>query len=224
MTFLALDTSGDYTVLALADEASGTVRSATAFEGKRTLSRRLLGELDALLRAEGSTLSDLTAIAVGLGPGSFTGLRVGVTTAKTLAQVLAIPLIGIGTLDAYAVTCSGNSRSVVVPVLPSRRGECYAAFYRDDLPGQPEALSLGELSERLTSLQEQVILCGAVSLVTQGANAIKVPMLWTPPEGLAQLASAKIAAEQFDDPLGLVPLYVVPPHITLPRDRSILPA
>ena len=83
MTFLTLDTSGEMCVLALAEE-TGTVKAVSVFEGRRTLSRKLMGEVDGLLTRNGLTLSDLTAFAVGLGPGSFTGVRVGVTTAKNV--------------------------------------------------------------------------------------------------------------------------------------------
>ena len=82
MTFLAFDTSGEMCVLALAEE-DGAVQAVSVFESQRTLSRRLMGEVDSLLTRNGLTLADLTAFAVGLGPGSFTGVRVGVTTAKT---------------------------------------------------------------------------------------------------------------------------------------------
>lgn len=121
MTFLALDTSGTFCVLVLAED-DGNVRAVSLFESKRSLSRRLLGEVDGLLTRNGLALADMTAFAVGLGPGSFTGVRVGVTTAKTLAQVLEKPLVGVGTLDAYAEALSALN-GVVLPVLPSRRGK-----------------------------------------------------------------------------------------------------
>ena len=128
MTFLAMDTGGDYAVLALADEA-GALKAARVFEGRRTLSRRLLGEVDGLLAGEGMTLADVSALAVGIGPGSFTGVRVGVTTAKTLAQVTGKPLVGVPTLDAYAWAWGEDVPTLVV-LLPSRRGEVYAAVYK----------------------------------------------------------------------------------------------
>src|SRR5438874_174556 len=103
MTFLAIDTSGDQAVLALADEShDGALIASSVFEGRRTLSQQLLTRIDALLKDNGLVIQDMTAFAVGIGPGSFTGVRVGVTTAKTLAQALGKPVIGIGTLDAYA--------------------------------------------------------------------------------------------------------------------------
>ena len=221
MTFLAFDTSGEMCVLALAEE-DGTVKAVTVFEGRRTLSRRLMGELDSLLTRNGLTLPDLTAFAVGLGPGSFTGVRVGVTTAKTLAQVTGKPLVGVGTLDAYAaVWMMHEDDTPLVPVLPSRRGEVYAAVYRG---GQgieaPFAISLEALTARLDEMGG-VIVCGSPQFLPDWlGRSLRQP--WTPPEGLAKIAAQRLQVGDTDDPLGLVPLYVVAPSISTPKVR--LPA
>jgi tRNA threonylcarbamoyladenosine biosynthesis protein TsaB len=225
MTFLAIDTSGDYAVLALADEA-GAITAVSIFEGRRTLSQRLLGRIDTLLRDNGMVLSDLSAFAVGVGPGSFTGVRVGVTTMKTFAQALGKALVGVGTLDAYAAAAStGGPSHVVVPILPSRREEAYAAVYRGGAAiEEPFAQSLTDLAERIESLRAgyDVVVCGRSDLLP----GIDTPILlqpWTPPDGLVRLAAARLIAGDTDDPLGLTPVYVVPPVITTPKDRSILP-
>jgi tRNA threonylcarbamoyladenosine biosynthesis protein TsaB len=219
---LALDTSGAYCVLALAED-DGAVRAVCVFEGRRTLSRRLMGELDGLLTRNGLTLSDVSAYAVGLGPGSFTGVRVGVTTAKMLAIVTDKPLVGIGTLDAYAAawqTLDGDTP--IVPVLPSRKGEVYAAVYRGgELRQGPFAESVEAIGKRLQSL-DRAILCGDVGMIDGWAGpALAQP--WTPPEGLARLAARRLGAGDTDDPPGLVPLYVVAPSISTPKALAIRP-
>jgi len=216
MTFLAMDTSGEMCVLALVAEMEA-VQAVSVFEGKRTLSRRLLGEVDALLTRNGLSLADLSAFAVGLGPGSFTGVRVGVTTAKTLAQVTGKPLVGIGTLDAYAAVWQTNGKdSVIVPVLPSRREEVYAAIYRNGQTTEaPFAAQGSELVERLTEIS-QVIVCGDTRQLP-GWTGNALAQLWTPPEGLAKLAARRLAVGDTDDPLGLIPLYVVAPTISTPK-------
>ena len=218
MTFLAFDTSGEMCVLALAEE-DGTAKAVTVFEGRRTLSRRLMGELDSLLTRNGLTLPDLTAFAVGLGPGSFTGVRVGVTTAKTLAQVTGKPLVGVGTLDAYAAVwpAPGDDGSLV-PVLPSRRGEVYAAVYRNgEATERPFAAPIDALAARLDDMGG-VIVCGSPSsLPDWGGASLAQP--WTPPDGLARIAAQRLAAGDTDDPLALVPLYVVAPSISTPKAR-----
>ena len=217
MTFLAFDTSGEMCVLALAEE-DGTVKAVTVFEGRRTLSRRLMGELDSLLTRNGLTLPDLTAFAVGLGPGSFTGVRVGVTTAKTLAQVMGKPLVGVGTLDAYAAVWPAMGYDTLVPVLPSRRGEVYAAVYQDGATlEEPFAAPIDELAARLDDMGG-VTVCGSPLLLPdwQGPSLVQP---WTPPDGLAKIAARRLAAGDMDDPLALVPLYVVAPSISTPKVR-----
>ena len=210
MTFLALDTSGTFCVLALAEE-DGSVRAVSLFQSKRSLSRRLLGEIDGLLSRNSLTLADMTAFAVGLGPGSFTGVRVGVTTAKTLAQVEEKPLVGVGTLDAYASVLD-TLGGAVLPVLPSRRGEVYAAVYEDgECVEAPFAVSLTAVEER-----QPVMLCGDTALISDWSGpAVFQP--WTPPEGLCRLAARRLQSGDTDNPFGLVPLYVVAPTITTPK-------
>lgn len=214
MTFLALDTSGTFCVLALAED-DGSVRAASVFQSKRSLSRRLLGEVDGLLTRNSLTLADMTAFAVGLGPGSFTGVRVGVTTAKTLAQVLEKPLVGVGTLDAYAAVLSGLE-SAVLPVLPSRRGEVYAAMYAQGVCVEaPFAASLEAIEER-----QDVTLCGDTALIA-GWRGPALFQPWTPPEGLAQLAARRLHNADTDNPFSLVPLYVVAPSISTPKTGQV---
>jgi tRNA threonylcarbamoyladenosine biosynthesis protein TsaB len=218
MTFLAMDTSGAVCVLALAED-DGSVRAVSLFESKRTLSRRLLGEVDSLLTRNSLTLDGMTAFAVGLGPGSFTGVRVGVTTAKTLAQVTGKPLVGVGTLDAYTAALQKLDRPVM-PILPSRRGEVYAALYeRGECINAPFAASLEAVSARLETLSNAVLCGDTAQLPDWTGPALAQP--WTPPEGLAQIAARRLQNADTDDPFALVPLYVVAPSISTPK--SALP-
>lgn len=217
MTFLVMDTGGPMCVLALAEEDTGLVRSVSLFAGRRTLSRRLMGQIEALLASDGLALDSLSAFAVGIGPGSFTGVRVGVTTARTLAQVTGKPLVGVGTLDAYAaVWGAAGHETMVVPVLLSRRNEVYAAFYHNgECVEAPFASAPDALALRLQSLPQPVV-CGEPSLLP-GWQGASLSQPWTPPDGLARLAARRLASGDTDDPLGLLPLYVVPPSISMPR-------
>lgn len=216
MTFLAMDTSGAVCVLALAED-DGAVRAVSLFESRRTLSVRLLGEVDGLLTRNRLALEDMTAFAAGLGPGSFTGVRVGVTTAKTLAQVTDRPLVGVGTLDAYAQSLA-RLEGAVMPVLPSRRGEVYAALYRGGEGIEaPFAAPLAEAEARLEA--SGVLLCGDTAALPDW-HGPALHQGWTPPEGLAQIAARRLRNGDADDFLSLVPLYVVAPSISTPKTST----
>jgi tRNA threonylcarbamoyladenosine biosynthesis protein TsaB len=110
---LAFDTATDVATSALVDdgEVLGERASRTA---------TLLEDVDALLRQGGAHARELDAIAVGTGPGSFTGLRVGLATARGLAFALGLPVAGVSTLDALAAGAPG-----AVPVVDARRGEVF---------------------------------------------------------------------------------------------------
>jgi tRNA threonylcarbamoyl adenosine modification protein YeaZ len=113
MLILAFDTATDVATSALVDD--GEVL------GERT-SRAvtLLEDVDALLRQSGAQTRDVEALAVGIGPGSFTGVRIGLSTARALAFALGIPVAGVSTLDAIAAGAPG-----AVPVIDARRGEVF---------------------------------------------------------------------------------------------------
>ena len=113
MTILSFDTATDVATSALV--ADGEVL------GERT-SRAvtLLEDVDALLRQAGAHVHDVEALAVGIGPGSFTGVRVGLATARGLALALGIPVAGVSTLDALAAGAPG-----AIPVIDARRGEVF---------------------------------------------------------------------------------------------------
>src|SRR5207237_1708183 len=110
------------------------------------------------------SLDQLSAIGVGRGPGVFTGLRVGVTTAKVMAQALRIPLIAVPSLDLLAFEVRYTDR-LVVPVLDARRGEVFYATYRQ-VPGGVQRLSdyeIGtpeDLGAELGAKGEEVLLIG----------------------------------------------------------------
>jgi tRNA threonylcarbamoyladenosine biosynthesis protein TsaB len=133
MLILALDTSGDMCSVALA-RGDGTVRSVFSFQHERRLSERLPGAITFVLNDAQTTLADVDALAVGLGPGSFTGVRVGVTMAKTLAQALDRPVVGVCSLAALAapllpLLAAAGGDALLAAVSPARRGEVIAAFY-----------------------------------------------------------------------------------------------
>ena len=108
--------------------ADDTVAAEFTTNFKKTHSQTLLPMIDEVLRMADASVEDLTAIAVSQGPGSFTGLRIGVSTAKGLAFPYDLPLIPVPTLDAIAYGCFG-SEAVLCPLMDARRSEVYSGLY-----------------------------------------------------------------------------------------------
>ena len=118
------------------------------------------GQVENVIKDAGAELGDVTAFAVGIGPGSFTGTRIGVMTIKTLAVVRQKPLYGISSLEAIAAVYQGLEVVLVVPLLPCRAGVVFAGGYNVDeaLPiptVEPAALTIDELAARLGELDRQ---------------------------------------------------------------------
>jgi tRNA threonylcarbamoyladenosine biosynthesis protein TsaB len=123
MLILAFDTASDVATSALVDD--GEVL------GERvSRAQTLLEDVDALLRQGGARPGTIDALAVGIGPGSFTGVRVGLATARGLALALGVPVAGVSTLDALAAGAPGAT-----PVIDARRREVFV------LQGEPRVLA-----------------------------------------------------------------------------------
>ena len=142
MLILALDTSADCCSVALSDGSQEL--STFRFRHERLLGERLPEIVRFLLRDRGRTLQDVEAFAVGLGPGSFTGVRVGVTLAKTWAHALNRPLVGISSLDALTAGVPPLPGVGIAAVAPTRRTEVIAAYYRSGtiIPVAPPLVTL----------------------------------------------------------------------------------
>ncbi len=105
----------------------GEVLACLSFSSSITHSRRLIGIVDTLFRETETGWSDIEGVAVGLGPGSFTGLRIGMATAKGFAAAAQKKLLGVSTLDALASMCLTGG--TVCAVLDARKKQVYTAFY-----------------------------------------------------------------------------------------------
>lgn len=155
---LSLDTSSLVGSLAiLRDDALLGVVSTTSEEN---YSSRMFRHLEFLLHDLSLKLSDFDLFSVAAGPGSFTGLRVGLTAAKGWAEVFGKPVVGVSALEAVAaqaVPAGSSSVSTVIPVLDARRGQIYCAFYRQTdsgllLQGDQRVMSPEELFEEIRGL------------------------------------------------------------------------
>lgn len=127
MKYLTIDTTTKVTAVSLAED--GCLIAEGFLHTSKTHSERLIPMLDQLLIATSWTLQELEMIGVVRGPGSFTGIRIGIATAQGLAQVLQIPLLAVLSLDALAWAGLGRYEDIV-PILDARKNEWYTARYR----------------------------------------------------------------------------------------------
>lgn len=226
MLILALETSSDVCSLAVRDDQGTLV--ARSFRHRMRLSERLIDDTDALLRDAGATISKLNGLAVGIGPGSFTGLRIGVTTVKTWADMLGLPVCGVSSHDAIADEYARPDDTVVLPIIRARPDSVYGAQYYgfgDSLLASrpPELLTIDELELYVRDSSANHVLVIGDALKNHGdelrfrfADASSVifgPAVVPRAEIVAAIAERRIRAGQTDDPLALAPLYVSPPPI-----------
>ncbi len=127
MLMLAIDTAQEIGALAIANDYE--LIAEYHFRHKNSTLRRIVPDIEGLLSDACYSPSDLNAIVVSLGPGSFTGLRIGVTVAKTLAYVLKIPIVGVGTLDALARGVAPTGTDLICPMIHARANEVYWAMF-----------------------------------------------------------------------------------------------
>jgi tRNA threonylcarbamoyladenosine biosynthesis protein TsaB len=164
-------------------------------------------------------LSEISVVAVDTGPGLFTGLRVGIATAKTLAHAMRVPMIGVSSLDLLAFPLRWSNRRIV-SVVDARRGEVFYAFYRQ-VPGGVQRLSeaqVGSPEQLCNEIQATGEDCvaigdGARRYADQLVDLIKVEiadagLAYPSPSSLVQLAHARALREDFVNPWDVSPVYL----------------
>lgn len=197
--------------------SSGQVIGSLSFDSGVTHSRRLLASVDWLLKATELSMTDISAIGVGTGPGSFTGLRIGMSTAKGLAHGSGLNLIGISSLDALAASI--RSDKLICAVLDARKSEVYCCFYRCDGAGIPRRCSepavmapetlAGQIGEPVTMAGEGVRVYSDVFADRLGEQAELLPWVLSPTaSAIGFLASTELAAGRWLDLDQATPDYV----------------
>ena len=184
-----------------------------------THSRRLLGSIEWVMQSAGVGWGDIDGIGVSIGPGSFTGLRIGLAAAKAMAMATGKPLLGVPTLEALALACSGNADGRLVGViLDARKKEVYAGFYRLDdengpvQEGDPMVIPPDEVLQRI---KEPVMLVGPgvaayPELFTGHEHITVFPGFLSSPRAayVGMLASRMLIGGRITDPVSAAPLYV----------------
>ena len=218
MLILAFETSAKAASVALLED--GKLLGESYQNTGLTHSQTLMVMAENLLYQCGKTVADVTAAAVAAGPGSFTGVRIGVAAAKGFAWGREIPCYGVSTLEAMALSL-GVYQGYVCPCMDARRSQVYnALFYVNQ--GVPErvsedrAISLAELGAELKSLKEPIFLVGDGSNLCYNTLLESVPNLVLPPEhrmhqrasGVALAARKQVEVGDPGDANALTPNYL----------------
>lgn len=160
MKILAVETATRWQSVALLDGAK--VVACADEDAGGAHAKRLVPAIDGLFKSSGWTLASLEGLAVSIGPGSFTGLRVGLATMLGIRSVTGLPLAGVPTLEGMAGNLPSSDRPLC-PVLRSRVGEVYWAQYRWTEAGMLERLveeQVGALDEMVRTLQGPTVVYG----------------------------------------------------------------
>jgi tRNA threonylcarbamoyl adenosine modification protein YeaZ len=224
---LAIDTSSNVAGLALSHQ--GELRASLTWMTARNHTVELLPNLVSLLKQARVELNALDAIIVAVGPGSFNGLRVGISTAKGLASVLNIPVVGVNTLEAEAYPFAFTG----MPVRPVHRAgheEVATALYRQTLGKWQclEAVNLTTLAVLCSRIRQKTLFCGEIphDVLSEIRQSLGRRAIMSPGEGRCRVASLallgwqKLNRGEKDDPVTLQPSYLRPPHITKPRTKT----
>ena len=211
----------------------GVLGSISSARGRRH-AETLIPAIEFLCRQTRVELADIGAVAVDLGPGLFTGLRVGVAAGKALSHARRLPMIGVSSLDLVAFPMRHSPRRIVCAI-DAGRGELFHASYRQSPGGvqrvtAPEVTSPDDLASDLIAVGEDVLLAGDGALRYQstfepirGVELADQSEAYPTAGSLVQLAHARALREDFVNPAELTPMYLRKPDAEInwsTRDRA----
>ena len=218
MLTLAFETSAKAASVALTE--NGRLLGESYQNTGLTHSQTLMVMAEDLLKQCGKTVSDVTAVAVAEGPGSFTGVRIGVAAAKGFAWGGQLPCYGVSTLEAMAVSL-GVYEGHICACMDARRSQVYNALFLADKGviervSEDRAIALADLKTDLEHIDGPIYLVGDGSLLTYKTLSGEIPDLILPPEhrmhqravGVAILAEQKQSAGEPGDGNALSPNYL----------------
>ena len=217
MKILAADTSTNIASVALADGPA--ILAEYTVEVTNMHTARLIPLIDELLWSAGCSLEELDALCVGLGPGSFTGVRIGVSTLKSMSYALQKPLVGVCTLDALAFGLR-QAGTPICAMLDARRREVYAAVYHSP-PTRDSDILCVSMHELVEQLPEPTLLVGSGADVYReqleelAGERIHFaePVFGVPRAALlTQIALSRVVDGTTDDFMAITPIYVRKPE------------
>lgn len=211
---LAIDTATARASIALHDGA--TLRSECTWEAANRHTVTLAARIMQSLEASEITPADLTAVAVCIGPGSYTGVRIGVALAKGMAVARQLPLIGVPTLDILTAAQPGDARPLYAIFAAGRKRAGFARYRWDGAGWKAETeVAVATWEEFFAQIDEPAVFVGEIETADFPADAsantvftVPAPALHLRRAGfLADMAWARLRAGQTDDPARLQPLY-----------------
>ena len=218
MSILAIDTASSVSSVAVASE--GKLRAEVTVEAGRTHSETLLSHIEGVLSFAGVECSALRGVAVSIGPGSFTGLRIGLATAKAIAYGLGIPLVGVSTLAALALAFPVPDAHTLA-LMDAQKGNAYAGLYEwcDGNLHEVRPVRVAPLVEAIAEAADMgkpVLLTGELVLKKRARlgnlpdNVTLAPahLLTARASHVAWLGIARLAAGERDDLMTLEPFYI----------------
>jgi len=220
MKILAIETSTMLGGIAVMDESSLIVESR--LNVKSTHSERLMTEIEHCLKQANINISDIDVFAVATGPGSFTGLRIGLSTVKGFSYATGKPIVSVPTLEAFAWNFP-YSKYPVCPMLDARKKEVYAALFEWKNEGfakivDEASIDPVELSKKLLRMSYDGFICAGEGVVLYrdkikeilGSKALfPMPEKSVPsPANVAALGLKKALLKEFSEPVSLAPRYI----------------
>lgn len=224
---LAIDTSTETASIALAEDSE--VLTEFTWHCGQNHSAELLPHLSYLLNQSGVSLQSVSCIIVARGPGSFNGLRVGISTAKGLAFSLGIPIVGIGTLEVEAYQHAKTGLPICA-IFDAGRDEIAAAIYQKKRNRwcQLTAEHITTVDNLCSQITTKTIFCGEFIpfIAARLRKQLKQRAIIPPPAArlrragfLAELGCQRLKAGSYDNPASLQPMYLRRPAITEPKHR-----
>ena len=217
MKVLGIDTSGYANAVGVIDGEQ--VLADFTFEARTDSLEKIVANIDFALQSASLTLENVQGIGIGLGPGSWTGIRVGVTVGKILAFSTNKPVCGVPTLEALAYSARDEVALICPIISAGTRDMVYAAFYRagDGSIARTSEYYVGDVKGLSAMVKESTVFVGSGAesysrLISQeiGSSKISVRAIEAVPSGsaIARLARVRLEQGESDDVLSLTPLYL----------------
>ncbi len=217
MKILAIETATVAGSVAIVDDAVGLIGEVRV-DVKAAHAERLMPAVEWLLKSSMMSIDAIDAFAISIGPGSFTGLRIGLSTVKGFAYATGKPVISVPTLDAFTASLPFCS-FLICPMLDARKSEVYAALYKWDGGALSKLMpeTVISPSELLKMIDQKTVFAGEGAKIyrelisrTLQDKAVFAPASRMSPSAsaVAEIALEKLKQGDIADPVTLIPLYI----------------